>query len=176
VSASLDPCDFTLEEYQKAIFMILSRTFSFQATETRGYANVPVLDMLNHSSTPNAQYAYNFEIEGYELRAIQDIEPNEEITISYGAYQDAQSFFVNYGFLEGNKLPFDVSLQPSDPGYQAKAKMLAAKGQLVRTFKLGPGNDKVLGLVDWLKFLWYDKSISKDEFEACIWKRLLAMF
>lgn len=176
VSSSTETCDFTLEEYQKAIFLILSRTFSFQATSTRGYANVPVLDMLNHSFTPNAQYAYDFEYEGYELRALRDIDVNEEITISYGDYQDAQSFFIHYGFLGSNMLPFDVGLQPSDPGYEAKAKMLAAKGQLVRTFKLGPGNEKVPGLVDWLKFLWYDKSIPKDEFEATIWKRLVTIF
>lgn len=176
VSSAVETCAFTLEEYQKAIFLILSRAFSFQATGARGYANVPVLDMLNHSFTPNAQYAYDSEYEGYELRALRDIAVDEEITISYGDYQDAQSCFIHYGFLGSNMLPFAVSLQPADPGYQAKAKMLAAKGQLSRTFKLGPGTEKVPGLIDWLKFLCYDESTSKDELEAIIWKRLGAMF
>ena len=78
--------------------------------------------------------------------------------------------------MEGDKLPLEISLQPSDPGYEGKMKMLSAKGSLSRTFKLGVGDEKVPGLIDWVRFLWFSKEIPLEKFEISIWENLLSIF
>ena len=167
------------------MFLILSRAFTFKGGEKDGYAMVPLLDMLNHSSKhSNVQQVYNFDLKGYELRASQNISQGDEITINYGDYQDQQNFFVNYGFVnetQSMKFPFKLSLEQGEALYEQKEKLLR-KTSLSRTFKLGVDTADSFGpMLDWLRFIYFEGDLkelanqSQEDalkYEVKIWKRL----
>ena len=111
--------NFTYEEYCRATFMVLSRAFSFKAENEQGYAMIPLLDMVNHSSDCNVSQVYNYELKGYELVSNQKILSGQEVTINYGD-QDQQNFLFNYGFIDDShiRIPIRYSLENSEALYE----------------------------------------------------------
>ena len=59
---------------------------------------VPYLDLINHSDKNNTYWFYEDSKEGYSLIALEDIDINKEITISYGKYCNSV-LYKNYGFV-----------------------------------------------------------------------------
>jgi hypothetical protein len=63
---------------------------------------VPYLDLINHSDKNNSFWYYEDLDVGYTLIAGKDIDPNEEITDSYGQYHNSY-LYTKYGFvISGN--------------------------------------------------------------------------
>jgi len=82
-----------------AISMVKSRSHAFGSKH--GYWLTPVFDLLNHCPTPNAV------IEGDDqgqlvLKAINEIDSKEEITIDYQIDNDSL-LVANYGFSLAHK-------------------------------------------------------------------------
>jgi hypothetical protein len=59
---------------------------------------VPYLDLINHSDKNNTFWYYEDLDAGYSLIAGRDIDPNEEITDSYGPYHNSY-LYTKYGFV-----------------------------------------------------------------------------
>jgi hypothetical protein len=84
----------TLEDY--TILDALIRSRSLEHPEF-GEILVPVIDFVNHSPTPNCRYEISSQ--GITLLPIKDIEPGEELTISYGSQKSPLEMLFTYGFL-----------------------------------------------------------------------------
>ena len=68
----------------------------------------PWFDMMNHSAT-NYNVGYQFKPDyGLEITALRDINPEEELLITYGNNSD-DDMFMFYGLVEA----FLASLEPS---------------------------------------------------------------
>jgi hypothetical protein len=82
----------SLEEFTWTIAMFHSRSVQVGGV----HSIVPVLDMLNHSSRPNCQVQFNdFH---YELRSLQQIQPDQQLLIDYGPYDD-YDYLLKWGFV-----------------------------------------------------------------------------
>lgn len=103
---------------------ILSRALSFPASRSTGvggmdseivpFTLVPMLDFVNHSSSPNAKYEYCGQQHQFTLYPLREINEDEEITISYGEERSNASFFALYGFVDKSNTilgTFQYSLQ-----------------------------------------------------------------
>jgi len=84
-----------------AIAMVKSRSHAFGSK--RGYWLTPVLDLLNHSPTPNAVLTGGDEGQ-LLLQALSPIPKEDEITIDYQVEDDAM-MLANYGFSLVHKAP-----------------------------------------------------------------------
>ena len=62
-----------------------------------GGALMPVLDMANHSASPNARVRQSAVSGDYQLQATRAIAAGEEVTISYGDLSN-DDLFLNHGF------------------------------------------------------------------------------
>lgn len=59
---------------------------------------VPIADMLNMNEPYNADWAYDNDLNGFKITAIQDIKKGDEIFDHYGK-KSSYHFFLNYGFI-----------------------------------------------------------------------------
>lgn len=93
-----------------------------------GEAMIPSLDMVNHSSTPNAFYepGTNDSVK-LLLRPGASLKSGSEITISYGEAKSRAEMLFSYGFIEGESATRNCSLtlpvvtnDASDPLTRAK--------------------------------------------------------
>lgn len=93
-----------------------------------GEAMVPCLDMANHAGEPNAYYDFD-PSSGYGvqllLRGDMDVEPGEEITISYDTSKSNAEMMFSYGFIDmssiQDQLVLSVASLLDDPMANAKA-------------------------------------------------------
>ncbi|KAK4996070.1 SET and MYND domain-containing protein 3 [Elasticomyces elasticus] len=67
----------------RAIIAVFQTNFVVEQTHTLRMTVYLQASRLNHSCVPNALASYNSAVDGQVVHAIRDIEPDEEITISY---------------------------------------------------------------------------------------------
>ena len=87
-----------LEKFKENFIYVSTRNFGrrgsfYDDTNTL----VPFLDLLNHNNNYNAWFYFDEKRDGFVLFAIKDIEKNEEITISYGKFNNIYLYSM-YGF------------------------------------------------------------------------------
>jgi SET domain len=105
---------------------------------TFGECMIPVLDMVNHSSEPNAYYEHT-ATNGVSLlmRPNKLLEVGSEITISYGETKSEAEMLFSYGFIEeqSTKKTLVLTLEPFPDDPLGKAKIAAfAEPPLLRVF------------------------------------------
>lgn len=95
---------------------------------------VPVLDMVNHSSQPNAYYEH-ISSNGVSLlmRPSKLLEVGSEITISYGDVKSEAEMLFSYGFIDEQSMnkSLTLTLEPSPDDPLGKAKGAAFGGPTV---------------------------------------------
>jgi hypothetical protein len=107
------------------------RSRSLELPNNVGECMVPVLDMVNHSSQPNAYYEHT-PSSGVSLLMRPDkmLEIGSEITISYGTSKSEAEMLFSYGFIDeqstNKSLVLTVDPFPDDP--LGKAKVAAFEG------------------------------------------------
>ena len=87
-----------LEKFKKNFIYVSTRNFGrrgsfFEDVNTL----VPFLDLLNHNNDYNSWFYYDEKRDGFVLFSLKEIEKNEEITISYGKYNNLYLYCM-YGF------------------------------------------------------------------------------
>lgn len=96
-----------------------------------GECMVPVLDMANHSSQPNAYYEHTSS-NGVSLLIRPDklLEVGSEITISYGSTKSEAEMLFSYGFIDeqSTRKSLVLALHPFPDDPLGKAKVKAFKG------------------------------------------------
>ncbi|KAE9375663.1 SET domain-containing protein [Stipitochalara longipes BDJ] len=114
------------------------RSRSLELPNNIGECMVPVLDMVNHSSQPNAYYEH-IPSSGVSLLMRPDkmLEIGSEITISYGTSKSEAEMLFSYGFIDekstNKSLVLTIDPFPDDP--LGKAKVAAFEGQpLLRVY------------------------------------------
>ena len=129
----LDESVFSLEAFQWAMSMLLSRAIDLR--ETGELALVPYADLLNHSPYCSAYFFYNEVPFSKErevvLYADRSYAKHDQVLISYGQKSNAELLLL-YGFVVDRNL-FDevevtISLDPTDPRYDEKAAFLQQQG------------------------------------------------
>lgn len=120
-----------------AFAMVRSRCFQIAKD---WFGVVPVIEIANHCSDPNAQFSVigeNFETASCLLTAVAPIEAGKAVTISYDASSitnhDNRRLFQQYGFLlEDNSSPrADLIIVSSDGGVQEGFEADAANSSAV---------------------------------------------
>ena len=107
------------------------RSRSLELPNDIGECMVPVLDMVNHSSQPNAYYEHTPD-SGVSLlmRPNEMLEVDSEITISYGTSKSEAEMLFSYGFIDEQSTTKSLVLAldpfPDDP--LGKAKVAAFQG------------------------------------------------
>jgi hypothetical protein len=95
---------------------------------------VPVLDMVNHSSQPNAYYEHTSS-NGVSLLMRPDklLQVDSEITISYGITKSEAEMLFSYGFIDdqGSNKSQVLTLEPFPDDPLGKAKVAAFAGSPV---------------------------------------------
>lgn len=87
--------NITLEEFQHAVSLVTSRTFSIR---TAALSMVPVMDMANHDPRDINQLD-NHLTDGVALLAGKDLKAGEEVTITYGNMR-SDELLLYYGFID----------------------------------------------------------------------------
>lgn len=92
---------------------------------TVGESMVPIIDMANHSSEPDAYYDEDSEGDvEILLRPGFTVASGNEVTISYGEFKSAAEMLFTYGFIDRNASTDEMKLWldslPDDPLTQAK--------------------------------------------------------
>ncbi|KAK3327526.1 hypothetical protein B0T19DRAFT_165293 [Cercophora scortea] len=95
---------------------------------TSGESMVPCIDMVNHSTSPNAFYDENGKDETVLLlRPGITMSAGDEVTISYGEAKSAAEMLFSYGFIDpdatAESLVLTLAPFPDDP--LARAKLVA---------------------------------------------------
>jgi len=89
------------------------------------FALIPLLDMCNHSFTPNARWEFNDD--SYSLVATKDIGTGEEICISYGDKSNEELMYL-YGFCtpdnQNDTVMLLAYLEEDDPLVNEKVQLL----------------------------------------------------
>lgn len=114
---------FPLAAFINSSMIIGSRAYT---TPRNGEVLVPVADLFNHAAIPNAQWTYHPDRDTLHVKAIKDIAPGEEISVSYGMHSNAK-LFSTYGF----------TLEPSTEPYQSFRIWSLMWYQLNREFNVG---------------------------------------
>lgn len=96
-----------------------------------GVAMVPVLDMINHSSRPNALYEENADGDVVlRLRPDREVAAGDEITISYGKEKTPAEMLFSYGFIDSESKVegLTLRLEPMADDPLGRAKLHAFAG------------------------------------------------
>lgn len=92
---------FSFYEYKRIRSLVSSRNFRLTINGIQSTTMVPLADMLNHSNNALTRWGYSDEKNGYEMKALENIESGTEITDSYGK-KDNHKYFLYYGFVLEN--------------------------------------------------------------------------
>ena len=93
-----------LRQHRHVLDIFRSNAFSLNEDSMYSQAIFPTIARLNHECVPNAQANFNDKLNAMNVHAIRDIEPEEEVTISYLddagelSASDRQDRLVSYGF------------------------------------------------------------------------------
>ena len=103
-----------------------------ESQKTLEYMLVPYADLINHSNQPNATYEYSEEDGklGVIIRATEDIQAGQEVTIAYGPDKSNEMLLKQYGFItdsaffSGENLKLKLRLSDNDPLLAKKQEAL----------------------------------------------------
>ena len=101
------------EKYKYYFYLAQTRNFARPNSDFLSDLNseVPFMDLFNHDINYNLDWEYSDNKRAYFLNAIKDIEPNKELTISYGDIDNMELFTV-YGFtLNYNKFKVPIRIK-----------------------------------------------------------------
>ena len=83
ISSATIPRMSSLRHHRKLLDIFRSNAFSLNDNSIFYRAIFPRIARLNHECVPNAQANFNDKAEAMHVHAIRDIEPDEEVTLSY---------------------------------------------------------------------------------------------
>ena len=92
----------TFDEWKQVDAVYRSRALDLPGT---GHAMVPCIDMANHASGENTTALYDTDDDGNAvllLRENKELNPGDEITITYGDEKGACEMLFSYGFIESS--------------------------------------------------------------------------
>ena len=93
-----------LEKFKRSFIYVSTRNFGRRESFYDDVNTlVPFLDLLNHSNDFNTYFYFNEKRNGFVLYSTKDIEPNEEITSSYGKFNNIYLYSM-YGFTMKNNI------------------------------------------------------------------------
>ena len=115
----------TFEDWKQVDAMYRSRALDLPGT---GHCMVPCIDMSNHASGDHTTALYDTDSNGDAtliLRGVQRLNPNAEVTITYGDEKGACEMLFSYGFIESSmtsarELFLDLEIPDDDPLKLAK--------------------------------------------------------
>ena len=107
--------DNGLEKFKENFIYVSTRNFGRRGSFYDDVNTlVPYLDLLNHNNNYNSWFYYDEKRDGFVLFAKKDIEKNEEITISYGKFNNIY-LYTMYGFtIKDNLYKPSISLEVKD--------------------------------------------------------------
>lgn len=122
-----------IDEFKWAMGIVYSRAISNASIGTP-LTLVPVIDLVNHSSTKcNAEHKYDPTTGDFSLFTTKPIEAGDEIFINYGNSKDSASFMALYGFCDVDNLNDELTLNLSST-YQISGdyskEILASSGEM----------------------------------------------
>lgn len=85
----------TAERIGWAMTSVSSRAFQIRPDEC---ANLPLIDMMNHSYANNCKVTLDPSTGDIKVDAVSEIQPGSELTLNYG-YHTNDAFLLNYGFM-----------------------------------------------------------------------------
>ncbi|KAE8391022.1 hypothetical protein ETB97_001587 [Aspergillus alliaceus] len=126
-----DTGKFTIDDWKYVDAMYRSRMVDLPGS---GHAIVPCIDMANHAPEDTVKALYEQDAEGYavlQLRAGCTLQPDEEVTITYGDDKPASEMIFSYGFLEkerqsAKQMLLDLDIPDDDPLIMAKKRFCKA--------------------------------------------------
>lgn len=105
-SGTLPPDGLRLDALGWAFSIVSSRAHRIGGTDSPG-ALLPVLDVANHSASPNARLAKSPASGEYQLVATAAIAAGDEVTVSYGPLGNDE-LVLDYGFMQAQGNAHDV--------------------------------------------------------------------
>ena len=142
----------SIDDWKLVDAMYRSRALELPGT---GHAMVPCIDMANHASGDDTMALYDTDANGNAvlvLRSGKILEPEDEVSITYGDEKGACEMLFSYGFIEDSMLSarelfLDLDIPDDDPLKRAK-KIVSKSAPGFRLFS----NEKS---VDWEgEFVW----------------------
>ena len=103
---------------------------------------LPLIDMCNHDFQPNAAVGGTSKASTLHLKALRDITPGEDVTLSYGNLPN-DFLLLDYGFVVENNMHDTVKLS-FDPSFVEAAKAVANVGSAVDDMKIQPWQARAL--------------------------------
>ena len=169
--------------------LIRSRNLNFLPNTPKSYSKdyvlimSPIVDLLNHSFKPNCRIEGEFnQLEGESfvvVRAIDDIEKDQELTINYGDYPN-NDFLMKFGFLcKKNffnelkiELNYDEYLEYTEQQFDLKRKILRTIENITLE-EIGLFSNRVSeDIIKMLRiyFLTNDDIMNNTEISTYLWK------
>jgi len=101
-----------IEKFKKSFIYVSTRNFGRRESFYDDVNTlVPFLDLLNHNNDYNTYFYFNEKRNGFVLYSTKDIEPNEEITSSYGKFNNIYLYSM-YGFtMKNNNYSSSISIK-----------------------------------------------------------------
>ena len=155
-----------------ALSAVTSRAFRPGGDGSSAAAMLPLIDMANHQFTPNAGVSGSSKSSELTMKALRDIAPGEDVSLSYGNLPN-DFLLLDYGFIV-DRNPHDTVKFSFDPAFVEAAKAVANVGSAVDDMKIQPWQARALdalGLNDnkEVNMLWVEK-----DGDAPVDERLLA--
>lgn len=106
-------------DFMKTRALVNSRIFGVKINNVQDDSIVPLADMFNYSHVSNhSQWSFNSTLNGFEVKAKQDIPRGEPIYEGYGLKHNA-NYLMFYGFVVennvSNKTKFTIKIAKDDP-------------------------------------------------------------
>jgi hypothetical protein len=168
LSRTFDMGAFSYQEFVNSKMAVDSRGYTVKIKGESTMVLVPFADMLNHSGTSSqAKWYYDEKLQGFCVKAEEDIARGDQIYQGYGEKSNA-TFFLRFGFLmpenEQNSYAIKILLEPTDPQYQIK-------GLLAPTISPGPqfsvvgtlDDPRMLKFISWCRFVVFDSANDIDD-------------
>jgi len=124
-----------------ALSAVTSRAFR-SGGEGGTAALLPLIDMCNHDFGPSAAVSGTGDSRALNLKALRDIAPGEDVTLSYGNLSN-DFLLLDYGFVVKDNACDDVKLS-FDPGFVEAAKAVANVGSATEDMKIQPWQSRAL--------------------------------
>ena len=124
-----------------ALSAVTSRAFR-PGGEGSSAAMLPLIDMANHNFDPNAGVGGSTSSTELTMKALRDIVPGEDVSLSYGNLPN-DFLLLDYGFVVDNN-PHDTVKLSFDPQFVEAAKAVANVGSAIEDTKIQPWQTRAL--------------------------------
>jgi histone-lysine N-methyltransferase SETD3 len=106
--------DLTIAELTWARIVVMTRCFGVRIDGKRTHSLVPLVDMLNHSETPQVRSGYDAQRAEFLVRAARDCDAGQELHGFYGERCNSR-FLLGYGFALEDNPENEADLVFADP-------------------------------------------------------------